>query len=68
VQQIARAAEDLNRLTENLQRLLERFNLGGVAGQHAAAQAHPTSKGQSAKAKSTVAVRENGTLVQHENA
>jgi len=57
-QQIARAAEDLNRLTENLQGLTSRFRLPGMDGTprahepvHAAGMSH-------------LAVRSNGKIVQ----
>ena len=63
VEQIARAAEDLNRLTENLQQLLGRFKLKSDAGQHAAPQPYRTSL---ATPTSHIAVRANGKLVQHD--
>ncbi|MBI5470751.1 MAG: methyl-accepting chemotaxis protein [Ignavibacteriae bacterium] len=61
VQQIARSAEDLNKLTENLQSLVSRFNLmnhGGVRApqhQHVARRHQPTSE---------IAVGTEGSLVQ----
>ncbi|HUI11280.1 MAG TPA: methyl-accepting chemotaxis protein [Bacteroidota bacterium] len=57
-QQIARAAEDLNRLTENLQRLTSRFRLPGTAG---APRAHEPAH---AEGISALAVRSNGKIVQ----
>ena len=51
-QQIAHAAEDLNRLTDNLQNLISGFKVGGGRGDD-------PSRGQ----HSGVAVRENGSLV-----
>ncbi|MGA9120978.1 MAG: methyl-accepting chemotaxis protein, partial [Bacteroidota bacterium] len=64
VQQIARAAEDLNRLTENLQSLVGKFNLGGEG--HSAAGG--ATKASMHIAKSKVAVRANGKLVEHHRA
>jgi methyl-accepting chemotaxis protein len=53
-QEIARAAEDLNRLTDGLQRLLDHFQLSGHVN-----AAHPPAP----PARSSVAVRTNGSLV-----
>jgi len=49
VQQIAGAAEDLNRLTVNLQQLTSQFKIDGAGGNN----------------KSGLAVRANGVLVHH---
>ena len=58
-QQIARAAEDLNRLTEHLQELTSKFRLSVSGGQdHAAC-------GCVRVEKSGIAVRANGKLVPH---
>ena len=65
VQQIARAAEDLNRLTESLQSLVARFNLDGE-GNSQQARSHVNQQLPKAKfitPKSNVAVRANGKLV-----
>jgi hypothetical protein len=74
-QQIARAAEDLNRLTENLQQVVGKFKLSGdTAAQRTTVHREPTvsakahSKFTTPKAKSKIAVRENGALVPHEEA
>lgn len=62
VQQIAKTAEDLNRLTENLQNLLEKFNLEKT-------EEHQYSKDRIGKKpilqKSKKAVSKNGRLVEH---
>jgi methyl-accepting chemotaxis protein len=57
-QQIARSAEDLNRLTANLQKLVEKFKLS-----HEEA-AQPAPRRQNVE-KSSIAVRSNGVLVPH---
>ena len=59
VQQIARAAEDLNRLTVNLQELVSRFKIGESSSDRS------NGNGKSHVAKSQVAVRTNGKLVHH---
>ena len=58
-QQIARAAEDLNRLTEHLQELTSKFRLSVSDGQAHAGAAAPGIE------KSGTAVRANGKLVPH---
>lgn len=61
-QQIAHTAEDLNRLTVNLQELLSKFNLGGA--EYKGSQ--PVKKTQKSFApKSRKAVSENGHLVEN---
>ena len=61
VQQIARAAEDLNRLTDSMQHLLDRFKVSGETdGDRNAAAA-------SRQRKSRLAVQENGRLVAHDD-
>ena len=57
-QQIARAAEDLNRLTENLQQLVAAFKVRGEEG-------HRDADRTAHEGMSTVAVKNNGTLVAH---
>jgi methyl-accepting chemotaxis protein len=61
-QQIAHAAEDLNRLTENLQELLAQFKL---TGESAGGTHHGHHGKKSGVPKSNLAVRENGVLVAH---
>jgi len=61
IQQIAKTAEDLNQLTENLQQLLEKFNLGRTEQHHQS----KTVATKSLKQKSKKAVSENGHLVEH---
>jgi methyl-accepting chemotaxis protein len=57
-QQIARSAEDLNRLTGNLQKLVEKFKLSNDApAQQSSRRPHVE--------KSSIAVRSNGVLVPH---
>ena len=63
-QQIARAAEDLNRLTENLQQLVSRFKLTNAGNSASRTASLPPVTAR--PVKSTVAVRSNGALVQHE--
>jgi methyl-accepting chemotaxis protein len=58
-QQIARAAEDLNRLTEHLQQLTAKFRLSGTD------PGAPPLAGKSGLEKSALAVRANGKLVPH---
>jgi hypothetical protein len=71
-QQIARAADDLNRLTVNLQNLITKFKLtGGASAQQSAGHAGVKGADTSLKAKkqtqpqARIAVRENGALVHH---
>jgi methyl-accepting chemotaxis protein len=64
-QQIAHAAEDLNRLTENLQQLVGKFNLSDESTQRGQAQQYKLSI-RKTEPKSKLAVRENGSLVPHE--
>jgi len=59
-QQIARAAEDLNRLTENLQQLVSHFKLTGEEGHR-----EGPVRGRMKEEKANVAVRKNGSLVEH---
>ncbi|MFA6598222.1 MAG: methyl-accepting chemotaxis protein [Ignavibacteriaceae bacterium] len=54
IQQIARAAEDLNRLTVNLQELTSRFKIEGTSS---------NGGGRTRVAKSNSAVRSNGVIV-----
>ncbi len=61
-QQIARAAEDLNRMTEQLQQTLSQFKLG--TGENAAGTAAPASPPH-APVRSRKAVAENGMIVEH---
>ncbi|NUN71418.1 MAG: methyl-accepting chemotaxis protein, partial [Bacteroidetes bacterium] len=60
-QQVARAAEDLNRLTENLQNLIAKFTIStdGGAG-HFRSGAKPVKE-----EKGRIAVKQNGHLVEH---
>jgi methyl-accepting chemotaxis protein len=66
-QQIARAAEDLNRLTENLQQLVSNFKLSSDVRQHGQRELRKGVGGEVHHnvQKATVAVRENGALVEH---
>jgi len=67
-QQMARAAEDLNQLTENLQTLISKFKLSNGEEMHAIEQHHIDLKRKQPSAeKSAVAVRQNGHLVSHES-
>ncbi len=50
-QQIARAAEDLNGLTENLQRLVERFKLSTADSDHHTETYHPEPSHESSSAQ-----------------
>ncbi len=61
VQQIARAAEDLNRLTINLQELVSRFKIGESSSD----KTNGSVNYNTSKTKSSVAVRSNGKLVHH---
>ena len=64
VQQIARAAEDLNRLTINLQELVSRFKIGESSSDGSNGNGKLHSE-KSRVSKSHVAVRSNGVLVRH---
>lgn len=59
VQEIARAAEDLNRLTVNLQELISRFKINGNSGSER--QKHISSSSD----KSQLTVRSNGRIERH---
>jgi methyl-accepting chemotaxis protein len=63
VQQIARAAEDLNRLTEGLQQILSKFNLGGDTGARLARSLSSSPKTSSTTPRSSVSVKRNVKLV-----
>jgi methyl-accepting chemotaxis protein len=62
-QQIAKAADDLNRLTENLQQSVSKFRLSGERSGHTEAVSRSKSGSKHKAQTSTLAVRENGSLV-----
>jgi ABC-type transporter Mla subunit MlaD len=66
LQQIARAAEDLNKLTENLRQYMGRVKSSPEQRSHQVSSMHNRTT-LSKTLKSSIAVGANGTLIEHED-